>query len=90
MARFLYIVARGRMDLYDRLREEFARERDTQVVLDRRRGDRRQGERRTEGGRDLPGRRRGMDRRARRPDLQRELSEVGFITAQADERSAVW
>ena len=84
MARFLYIVARGRVDLYDRLREEYSRERDVEVFLDRRRGERRQGERRTEGGRDLPGRRRGGDRRARRPDLQHELTEVGYFTTRVD------
>ena len=89
MARFLYIVARDRMDLYDRLREEFSRQSDVQVILDRRLGERRQGERRTECGRDLPGRRRGGDRR-RRADLQRELREVGFIITPLDEASPVW
>jgi hypothetical protein len=80
MARFLYIVARDRMDLYERFREEFGREGDIEVVLDRRRGERRQGERRLEGGRGLPGRRRG-DRRQRRPDLAQELREVGYFIA---------
>jgi hypothetical protein len=37
MARFLYIVARERMDLYERFREEFGREADIEIVLDRRR-----------------------------------------------------
>jgi hypothetical protein len=87
MARFLHIVARSRLDLYDRLRDAFARDRDTEVILDRRRGERRQGERRTEGGRGLPGRRHGGDRRERRPDLDQELREVGLITVRAADRA---
>jgi hypothetical protein len=81
MARFLYVVARDRMDLYDRFRGELAREADIDVVLDRRFGERRRGERRTEGGRGLPGRRRGGERRERRPDLAQELREVGYFIA---------
>ncbi len=90
MARFLYIVARDRLDLYDRFRGEFLREVDIEVLLDRRHGERRQGERRTEGGRGLPGRRRGGDRRERRPDLAQELREAGYFTVRADDRAPVW
>ena len=41
MAALLMIVARDRMSLYERLREEFQGEETVDVVLDRRMGDRR-------------------------------------------------
>lgn len=44
MERHLFIVARQRPDVYAVLSREFAREREVEVILDRRIGDRRQGE----------------------------------------------
>ena len=80
MPRFLYVIARDRRDLYERLRSEFATQEDVGVVLDRRRVDRR---------RDAPAdpasqERRRSDRRKQR-DLQEELRANGsFLTSCAD------
>lgn len=78
MPRFLYVVARDRRDLYERLREEFLLEDDVEVIFDRR-----EGERRLEvSGHPVDLRR--MDRRLQR-DLDRELRANGaFITASGD------
>jgi hypothetical protein len=79
MARFLYVVARDRLDLYDRLVAEFAREDDVKVVVDRRRADRRQSP-----GSHEPDRRRS-NRRVRR-DLDLELRSVGSFITRVDDR----
>src|SRR5712692_2094547 len=42
VARFLFIVARQLPDVYEHLREQFGREPDVEVILDRRIGERRQ------------------------------------------------
>jgi hypothetical protein len=82
MARFLYVIARDRLDLLERLKEEFAQEPDVAVVKDRR-----QGERRRESHIHVPERRSG-DRR-RRPDLDRDLPAVGwFLTSTQDAEAA--
>ncbi len=81
MARFLYVVARDRLDLYDRLVAEFSREDDVKVVVDRRRRQRRQ-----TAGTHEPDRRR-LDRRGRR-DLDGELQSVGSFITRLDERQA--
>ena len=80
MARFLYIIARDRLDLYDRLAAEFGREDDVKVVVDRRRAERRQ----SPGSRE-PDRRRS-DRRERR-DLDMELRSVGSFITRVDDRN---
>ncbi len=79
MARFLYIVARDRLDLYDRLVAEFSREDDVKVVVDRRRAERRQAP-----GTHEPDRRRS-NRRVRR-DLDTELRSVGSFITRLDDR----
>jgi hypothetical protein len=81
MARFLYIVARDRLDLYDRLHSEFSREDDIRVVVDRRRAERRQ----TVSAHE-PDRRR-LERRMRR-DLDMDLRAVGSFITQLDDRIA--
>ncbi len=40
--RCLFIVARDQPDLWDRLRKDFAEDKEVHVILDRRRGERRQ------------------------------------------------
>jgi hypothetical protein len=82
MPRFLYVVARDRLDLYERLAAEFARDPGIAVILDRR-GERRQGERRQGAGRDTPGPRRGGERR-RRQDLQLELRTAGCFMVETE------
>jgi hypothetical protein len=81
MARFMYVVARDRLDLYDRLVAEFSREDDVKVVVDRRRSQRRQ-----TAGTHEPDRRRS-DRRERR-ELDVELLSVGSFITRLDERQA--
>jgi uridine kinase len=81
MARFLYVVARDRLDLYDRLQSEFSREDDVRVVVDRRRTERRQTANPHE-----PDRRR-LERRMRR-DLDMELRSVGSFITQLEDRIA--
>jgi uridine kinase len=81
MARFLYVVARDRLDLFDRLESEFSRVEDIKVVVDRRRTERRQTARVHE-----PDRRR-LERRMRR-DLDMELRSVGSFITQLDDRIA--
>jgi uridine kinase len=81
MARFLYVVARDRLDLYDRLQSEFSREDDVRVVVDRRRAERRHTANPHE-----PDRRR-LERRMRR-DLDMELRSVGSFITQLEDRLA--
>jgi len=56
--RYLFIVSRDQIELYDRLRQDFSEEREIHVILDRRQGERRQMEQRHERDR-----RRGSRRR---------------------------
>jgi hypothetical protein len=78
MPRFLYVVARNRRDLYERLRAEFAAEHDIAVIIDRRSRERRLDTR----GHPVDLRR--MDRRIQ-PEMDAELRAAGaFITACAD------
>jgi hypothetical protein len=81
MARFMYVVARDRLDLYDRLVAEFSREDDVKVVVDRRRSQRRHA-----AGTHEPDRRRS-DRRGRN-ELDVELLSVGSFITRLDERQA--
>jgi hypothetical protein len=81
MARFMYVVARDRLELYDRLVAEFSREDDVKVVVDRRRSQRRQA-----AGAHEPDRRRS-DRRGR-SELDVELRSVGSFITRLDERQA--
>ncbi len=79
MAALLYIVARDRMDLYARFTGELTGAGGSRVILDRRASERRHDDRRQEGGRGLPGRRVGRERRRRR-ELEAQLSAAGFFT----------
>jgi len=79
MCRVLYVVARGRPDLYRRFSEELAGGADVEIILDRRREERRRGERRQGGGSGLPGRRSGRERR-RTQGLEAGFPEAGFFT----------
>lgn len=75
MPRFLYVVARDRRDLFERLRAEFAHEHDIVVIMDRRSAERRQ----NAGGHPVDLRR--SERRVQ-PELDEELRGTGaFITA---------
>ncbi len=79
MARFLYIIARDRRDLYESLKENFAAQPDVAVVLDRRHR-----ERRTVAVEPPKAELRRGDRRRQR-ELDRELRSTGsFITATSD------
>ena len=69
--RLVFIVARGRMDLYDRLREALIREPDVDLILDRRAGERRIGA----SAIDLE--RRGGQRRQQRA-IDAEVREYGW------------
>jgi hypothetical protein len=78
MPRFLYVVARDRRDLLERLRAEFAHQHDVAVIMDRRSGERRQ---------DPTGHPVDLRRGERRtqPELDADLRVSGaFITACAD------
>jgi len=78
MARFIYVVARDRRDLYQKLKEDFAGQHDVAVVLDRRIRDRRTIT--IEPTAEF----RRADRRRQR-ELERELRGAGsFITATSD------
>lgn len=78
MARFLYVAARDRRDIYERLKDDFAGQSDVQVLLDRRCR-----ERRTVTLVPTANLRRGDRRRQR--ELDGELRTTGsFITAAAD------
>jgi hypothetical protein len=78
MARFLYVAARNRRDLYERLKDDFAGQSDVEVLLDRRCR-----ERRTITLEPTANLRRADRRRQR--ELDRELRTIGsFITASAD------
>jgi hypothetical protein len=80
MPRFLYVIARDRRDLYERLKSEFSRQEDVGVVLDRRREDRRRAPSADTSSQE----RRRSDRRKQR-DLQDELRANGsFLTSCAD------
>ncbi|HET7874183.1 MAG TPA: hypothetical protein VFN71_01555 [Methylomirabilota bacterium] len=81
MARFLYVVARDRLDLYDRLKEEFNREPEIEVIRDRRFGERRQN-----GTGHTPERRVG-DRRRRR-DMDMDLQSIGWFLTPLEDRIA--
>lgn len=78
MARFLYVAARNRRDIYERLKDDFAGQGDVEVILDRRCRERRTVT--LEPAADT----RRSDRRRQR-ELDRELRTTGsFITASAD------
>jgi len=78
MARFLYVTARDRRDMYEKLKADFAGQTDVEVILDRR-----YRERRTVTLEPTANLRRGDRRRQR--ELDRELCANGsFITASAD------
>lgn len=70
--RLLYVVARGRLGLYDYLRQHFAAEEEVQVILDRRRRERRRSLQPNE-----PDRRRG-DRRHQR-ETDNYLRSLGYM-----------
>lgn len=78
MPRFMYVVARSRPDLHERLCAEFAGQDAVAVLRDRRRGERRL---ETQGAK---AERRRSDRR-RQMELEEELRTEGvFLTASAD------
>ena len=78
MARFFYVTARDRREIYEKLKDDFAGQTDVEVILDRR-----YRERRTVTLEPTVNLRWGDRRRQR--ELDRELCETGsFITASAD------
>lgn len=77
LPRFIYVVARDRRDLYERLRAEFAGQSDVAVVLDRRRGERR----RSDEGSPVDLRR---TQRRCQPELDAELRTVGYFITDCD------
>ena len=72
MPALLMIVARDRMPLYERLREEFDAEETVDVVLDRRVGDRRR------GTQPISAEQRRAERR--RAGLDNQLKRIGWAT----------
>ena len=81
-ARFIYVVARDRRDLYESLRAEFAWQSDVVIVLDRRRED----------GRPAHGDRPAEQRRApacQQAELDAELETVGYFVTAAGRMTLV-
>ena len=74
MPAILMIVARDRPDLYDRLRQEFGRDRAVAVVLDRRFGQRRH------AALAVSAEQRRLERRRR--DLDDDLRRLGWATTR--------
>ena len=74
MPAILMIVARDRPDLYDRLRQEFGRDRAVAVVLDRRFGQRRRAEVA------ISDEHRQAERRRR--DIDEDLRRLGWATTR--------
>src|SRR5262245_38424442 len=75
-ARFIYVVAKDRQDLYEALRAEVAWQSDVVIVLDRRREARR----RDDAGSPVDLRR---TKRRQQPELDAELETVGYFITSA-------
>jgi hypothetical protein len=80
VTRFLFIVVRQLPDVYEHLCEQFGREPDVEVILDRRVGERR---RDTGGGPPAGGDRRRTDRR-QNAVVSEQLRVMGYAFVRLD------
>jgi len=78
LSRYLIIVARGQLSLYDYLTRNFAEDPKVQVLLDRRKGERRQKVQPRE-----PERRKGE--RRRRPGIEQDLRSRSVVIIRVEE-----